>query len=171
MALNIVADERTELGRLIRATNTEKPSKEDRRALYAYLEQHGVEEIVKTGALTRNLISSLIDQAFGRHYGLTVAIAANIEQQREDLGYEKASPLERQLIDHLLLCQLRLSQCEALRNAAENREQTLAQFEHMDKRLTTAQRRYLRAVETLAKVRRLAVNVQVNIGNQQVITR
>ena len=41
---------------------------------------------------------------------------------------------------------------------------------YWDRRLNSAQQRYLRAVETLARVRRLAMvtPLQVNIGGQQV---
>jgi hypothetical protein len=46
---------------------------------------------------------------------------------------------------------------------------TLAVGDFWERRLTMAQRRYLRALETLARVRRLALPaVQVNIGAQQV---
>jgi hypothetical protein len=41
--------------------------------------------------------------------------------------------------------------------------------EYHQKRVDACQRRYLRAVETLARVRRLGVSpVQVNIGDKQV---
>ncbi len=47
---------------------------------------------------------------------------------------------------------------------------TLKQGEYWEKRLSSAQRRYLRACETLARVRKLAQAspLQVNIGAQQV---
>ena len=40
---------------------------------------------------------------------------------------------------------------------------------YWDRRLTEAQRRYLRAVNLLAKVRHIGPAVQVNVANQQVV--
>jgi hypothetical protein len=40
---------------------------------------------------------------------------------------------------------------------------------HLDARLESAQRRYLRAVALLERLRRHAPSVQINIANQQVV--
>lgn len=89
---------------------------------------------------------------------------------RRDLGYSTASPLEKMLIDHVTLCWLRLSIVE-LKHVNNTRGSTdIPQADFWDRALSAAQRRYLRAVESLARVwRLLSPNaLQVNIGAQQV---
>jgi hypothetical protein len=44
-----------------------------------------------------------------------------------------------------------------------------ATIEHLERRLSLAHRRYLESVTALARVRKLAINVQINVGQNQVI--
>lgn len=73
---------------------------------------------------------------------------------RADMGYEGASAVERSLIEHVCLCWLRLYATE-LRYEVNMKEATLAQGEFWEKKLSANQLRYLRSIETLARVRRL----------------
>jgi hypothetical protein len=95
---------------------------------------------------------------------------------RDELGYENVSQLERLLIDHLVTCWLRLQDVEwryqTIVCGSESRP--IYQVDWWERRLSATQRRYLRACETLARVRKLTRGtrpVQVNIaaaGGQQV---
>jgi hypothetical protein len=91
---------------------------------------------------------------------------------RNGLGYEGAAQLEQLLIDHAVLCWLRLQEVESGYSSAMERSMSLSQADYWDRHLSAAQRRYLRACETLARVRRLLHStLQVNIaaqGGQQV---
>ena len=93
----------------------------------------------------------------------------------KQLGYDTAPPLERLLIDFILTARLRLIAMENTYNrVVVNQPVTFKSGKYWDDRLTTAQMRYLRAIETLARVRRLERNTptfQINIareGGQQV---
>ena len=67
------------------------------------------------------------------------------------------------------LCWLRLQLIEQQYSGVQAGNMTLPQGDYWERRLSAAQRRYLRAVETLARVRRLRVPaLQVNIGEKQV---
>jgi len=97
-----------------------------------------------------------------------IVLHANYDGQLRDLGYDGASPLERSLIEHAALCWLRLQCVEQRFSYITNEGCTLAQGDYWERRLSAAQRRYLRAVETLARVRRLRLPaLQVNIGENQ----
>jgi hypothetical protein len=77
--------------------------------------------------------------------------------------------LEQMLIEEVLLCWLRLIIWEYKLTELDIEGMTLIKAEFWDKRLSGAQRRYLRACETLARVRRLTRNnpaLQVNIAAQ-----
>ncbi len=96
------------------------------------------------------------------------------EQARElraELGYDCAPALEKALIEHIILCWLRLGEAE-IRHSAVTLDNSLKTLNFMDRRLTAAHKRFTRACESLARVRRLSrPNVQVNIaaeGGQQV---
>jgi hypothetical protein len=75
------------------------------------------------------------------------------------------------LIEQIALCWLRLSIVE-VRHADHTTSGSIgiSQADYWDRALSAAQRRYLRAIESLARVRRLLHPnaVQVNIGAQQV---
>lgn len=92
------------------------------------------------------------------------------------LGGDTATPLEALLIDAVVAAWARLGYAEFNLTRATSREHTLTIALHCEKRLSAAQRRYLRAVTTLAQVRRLAVatpgilvavqgQAQVNVHN------
>lgn len=87
--------------------------------------------------------------------GVTVAA----ERLKAELGHADASPAERVLIEHAVLCHVRLGMIEHLysRRTTDRMDVT----EHYEKRLTLAQRRFTRAVETLARVRALLARAEV----------
>ena len=88
----------------------------------------------------------------------------------KQLDYDAAPMLERLLIDQILTARLRLIHAEKCYNAnVLGTTIGIAQAEYWNGLLTTAQARFLRAVETLARVRRLARNIpalQINIANE-----
>ncbi len=74
---------------------------------------------------------------------------------RRELGYESSSVVERLLIDQVALCYLRLNQWEKAHATRTITMHTLGYGQFREKRLSAAQARYLRAIETLVRVRRL----------------
>ena len=81
------------------------------------------------------------------------------ELLKAELGHAEASPAERVLIDHAVMCHVRLGMVEHL--YSRNASGRLDIIEHYEKRLTMAQRRFTRAVETLARVRALLARAEV----------
>jgi valyl-tRNA synthetase len=100
---------------------------------------------------------------------------AEMDILEKQLDYDAAPPLERLLIEHILTVRLRLIHAETCyNNAVVNQSITFKTGEYWDSLLSSTQARFLRAIETLARVRRLARNtpaLQINIareGGQQV---
>jgi len=93
---------------------------------------------------------------------------------KKDLGSDGAPMLEQLLIQQAALCWLRLTLAELAYSNVVKGSITLTLGLYMEKRLTMAQRRFTRACETLARVRKLSRNtpaLQFNIaalGGQQV---
>ena len=93
---------------------------------------------------------------------------------KDGLGYPSAPPLERLLIEQVVLCWLHLNIVELEYTDLMREPISLSSAEYWERRLSAAQRRYLRACESLARIRKLARTtpaLQVNIaahGGQQV---
>jgi hypothetical protein len=101
--------------------------------------------------------------------GIVESVKAGRLALLKELGFDTAGALERALIDHVVLCWLRLQLTEQQYTGNTRAGGTLQQGEFWERRLSAVQRRYLRACETLTRIRRLALPVmQVNVGEQQV---
>lgn len=118
-----------------------------------------------TAHIQSDIITAMVAGA-----GTREAVTRQAGRMRDDLGYHDAAELERGLIDHIVTCWLRLSTVEWRYTHIMAESITFAQADYWERRLTAAQRRYERACETLARVRRLSrpTALQVNIGERQV---
>lgn len=89
------------------------------------------------------------------------------KQMRDELGFESAPLLEKMLIEHIVLCYFRLAEAELYFSAVIAHGGTLAQIEHHQKRVGASQRRFTRACESLARVRKLSrPSVQINVATE-----
>lgn len=156
------------LGSLLEKIDTDHPTDEDRRAVADFLHKY---------PYIWRFIGDLMEQAMLRLLGNLDASAvaqaglkAAVEQLPHDLAQAGDGPLEHLLIQQVTMCWLRLAHVEYQYSAVSTQKSaTTAQLAYWDKRLNAAQRRYLRAIETLARVRKLTLPaLQINIGEQQV---
>ena len=172
MSSEISKDRSKEFHELFRKTNKEHPRKEDMVAFRKLINSDP-----KFYASLIPLAETTADSIFNRVTntpGTQEMLRANLLSTREELGYREAPPFERALIDHAALCWLRLQIVEQW--YSEKALQGTHSIEvgwYFEKRLAATQKRYLRAIETLAKVRRLArgftiLNVAAPGGQQQV---
>jgi len=148
-----------------------KPTKDDLAAYRQLLNEHTV--LMRQFGDLPIAVEKLLLLVFKNHEQMRVGAVLRIEQMRADLGYDEATVLERLLIDEVVLCWLDHHRIEI--SYAQNTKDNfslplLIQWDHV---LTSKQRRYLRAIETLARVRRLLhlPGPQLNInmpGGQQV---
>jgi hypothetical protein len=77
-----------------------------------------------------------------------------IEEKRQALDYQNSSAMERMLIDQVVLCWFRLTNMEMIHASKTYESHSLEAGLYYEKRLTGAQRRFTRACETLAKVKK-----------------
>lgn len=87
-----------------------------------------------------------------------------------DLAGDDAPLIERLLAEHAALCWAGYYLTEFDYHRVMENSPTPAQADYWERRVSAAQRRYLRAIESLARTRRLLrpKALQVNIGAQQV---
>lgn len=102
-------------------------------------------------------------------YGITRAyVLAEEDRLKHELGYEQATAIERLLIDQIMMARLRVIQVENMFNqfvACASIDPGTRPYREM--LLSKTQNRFLRAVESLARVRKLARStpaLQINIG-------
>lgn len=94
------------------------------------------------------------------------AFARKIERMTKDLQGPQPSELEKQLAQRIVLEWLLLTYFEATLTVNFDSEKWTTYYE---KRVESAQRRYLSSVKTLAQIRKLQLpNLQINVAERQV---
>ena len=152
---------------LLRSVDKNSPAKSDIQELRRWLD-----ECPELGQAAANLAEiakkAIIELGPIQQKSVKMCIEAGMIQQKNDLGYQDAPALERLLIENIAVCWLRLQVVEI--EVCNNTEgsHTLNAGRYWDQRLSVAQVRYLRAIETLARVRKTNIAIQVNIAKQQV---
>jgi len=159
-----------ELKPLLDAVDKRKPDPQAVARLRAHLAAMP-DLCLALGDTNFRLENRLIERLFP-HKAAQIAARQRAAAVRDGLGYQGATQLEQLLIDHAVLCWLRLQDVERGYSSAMERSMSLGEADFWDRHLAAARRRYLRACETLARVRRLLhPTLQVNIaaqGGQQV---
>jgi len=145
---------------LFEATNKANPKEEDKKRLQIYLKENP--EIWQSitdlsGKVRDNLISSLASES----YLVQESYRQKLGAMRDNLGWQIASELERILIEQVCLNWLRLNFIEIVHREKTQASHTIDWGNYWDKTLTSAQRRYLRACESLAKVRKLLTEAEL----------
>jgi hypothetical protein len=99
---------------------------------------------------------------------LIESVRAGLDRLRDELGGETQNAVEALAIDACLTAWLdqQLTTTRFSQNQANGL--ALEAAEHWQRRLSLTQRRYLRALETLSRIRKLNINIQINVADQQV---
>ncbi len=142
-----------------RANKTDAKPK-DVEALRAMLSAHGDLKLWRnvTGIMAAAEDQLLRTPALPR--GGALCWKERLESLREEMGGADAPPVERMLIQHAALCWLRLGLVESDHAGRTGGDHTYASGVYWDKRLSAAQRRFSRAVESLAQVRKLSAEAE-----------
>jgi hypothetical protein len=75
------------------------------------------------------------------------------ELRRDQLGWKEASPLERLMIERIMLCWVRLLWTEHYNGSFMQPSIPMRESEYADKMFSRAYNRYVKAIESLAKLR------------------
>lgn len=149
-----------ELNRIFKATNKNDPKPADVEALRTLLDEDPA--IWQRAAdLAVNVQNSILEGSFGKSAFLCEIMKKKLRDLRDQLGWEQATMLEQIAIRHVCLCWLNLNITEQLANQNLSDRHSTESGLYWDKRLTGAQKRHLRAVETLAKVRKLSTETRL----------
>ena len=152
----------TELNDLVARCNVAKPKSTDLAALRKVMSSTAGAHVTLLSGTT------LAQVIIGGDGALKIVTDAELNRLRYDLGADDCPPVERSLIDHIVTCWARLQVAERRLTSATCDVHEPSHGIYWERRVTEAQRRYLRALGLLARMRALT-SVQVNIAtNQQV---
>ncbi|MBP8056838.1 MAG: hypothetical protein KA314_13455 [Chloroflexi bacterium] len=159
-------DQIAELETLLAKVNNSK-SPRDVAALTRFLRQHP--GLWLYGAnLSEWAIMELVN-GFKLEPGLKAMYKMAQEQLGTELISEPNNLLEQLLVQQVVLAWFRMSLVEYAYSQATNENTEFKRWDFLEKRLNASQRRFLRACETLARVRKLNVPVvQLNVAHQQI---
>lgn len=156
-----------DLTALVQRVNAPHPTRADLDTLRAVLATDAGAGITVIGG---DCILTAILDAYGAGPGAQLVMRADADRVARTLGRDTAPPFERPLIDHVVAAWVRLQLVERDHARSTAGSHSPESGAYWDRRLSEAQRRYLRAVNLLAKLRHLGpAQVQVNIGGQQVV--
>lgn len=163
----------TEFLEIVERCYVENPNKNDLKTLEKWVKDYPFlwSTVLDLAVSVRGaLIDKVVSQEAGQ-----IGIRANVKAMQEEMGYNIVPMVERLLIDNVINSWLRYQWAEyQLASFMGEPRVTFSEIEYWEKRLTATQRRYLRAIETLARVRKITRNtpmLQVNIateGGQQI---
>ena len=120
--------------------------------------------------LTELTETQLIESLAGDSVLVQEVIREDLAHRRRALGYDEARDLERLLIEQVILTWLHYYRVQHGYRQTVGKQFLIVQEDRWERKLNAAQRRHLRAVETLARVRKLSGRgpIQINIAEQQV---
>ena len=145
---------------IINATNKEKPKENDVEALHKLFEEKPQiwQELTDLAESVQNRILS---ESFSSSVMLKESYKKRLALMRDNLGWSEASEIERILIEQVCLNWLRLNLLESIHFTKTTGNHSSEHGIYWEKRLSGAQRRYLRAGESLAKVRKLLAEAEL----------
>jgi len=97
------------------------------------------------------------------------SLLATIENMERELGAAKATGAERMLIENVITSWYSLQIAEGKAEGALDGDYSMRVKEFWCRRLDSAHIRFSRAVSSLAQYRKVSVQIQINIAEQQIV--
>lgn len=159
MSDKLVAKDEDEF-ELLQRVNQANPSEKDRKALRERFKEDPAlwQNIADLAKYTENKI---LDDYCSSSFMSREAYREKLTALRDELGWNNASHIEKGLIEQVCLNWLRLNIMEMIHYSKMKESHSIETGIYWEKTLTTTQRRYLRACESLAKVRKLLAEAEL----------
>ena len=120
------------------------------------------------GNLARCVETSFTKSICGDDLIVREAIYAQLVVMKKELLGEDPTPLEKLLVDRIVACWLQVQDTES-RYAQHHLGMSVKQGDYHQRRMESANKRYLAAIKSLALIRKLALPaLQVNIARKQI---
>jgi hypothetical protein len=150
-----------EVKAVLKRTDKANPAPEDLTVLHEIFDK--VPAMYRhSGNPQQAIFNEILGKIMGNSAFYREAAKRYVAEMKTELGYESSTFVEKMLIDEIVMRWLRLQAMENNHKNTTYGTHTLEEGMYVDKRLHLAQKRYLRAIETLAKVRRLIARTQAD---------
>ena len=164
MSVTLQVDNQESLDKIndvIKRTNKENPKPEDLQTLKEVFDEFP-ELALRTGNLRNHIFNSILDTAVGKSALTREASERYIKNMKTELGYFSPTVtfVEKMLIDEITMRWLRLQVMEQSHYNSTTGQHSMKEGIYCEKRLHLTQKRYLQAIETLAKVRKMIAITQ-----------
>lgn len=166
---HLTNSEISRLNRLIKKTQLENPNPRDIQALRTMLETHPQLWRVM-GDLVHISIHAVLGLDNWLNQGTRLSVEIGIREIKKDLGYDQAPALEKMLIDQIVVTWLQVNKTRIKYEQVQSAGVSVQSALYWEDRLNGANARYLRAIDSLARHRKVSPPgaIQVNIGARQV---
>jgi hypothetical protein len=139
---------------LLRANNKSQPSKEEKEALCKHLDANP-ELWQKIGDFAGRIQDRIIGDSASDSFLAQESYRRRLAKMRDALGWQTVTEAERILIEQVCLNWIRLNFMEAVHREKLQKSHSVRDGIYFEKMLDGAQKRFTRACEALAKVKKL----------------
>jgi hypothetical protein len=151
--------DKLDLERIINATNKSNPKPADLEALKKILDENP-KVWQSAGNLTIGMQKGIVSKHFSNSAFVQESIERYLLELRNQLGWKDATELEKILIRQVCLCWLNLHITEARKLETTSGNHSMREGIYWEKALIAAQKRYLKAVETLGKMQKIVAQTK-----------
>jgi hypothetical protein len=139
--------------------DTDKPKKNDLLALEKFLDETP-NYVDFVGNRQNQLLHQMLEKDFKDSVLVRKTTEKFIEKMKSEMGYATSTFIEKMLIEEIIMRWLRLQMVEGLHYQNTSKIHPSETGYYWDRRLTQAQNRYLKAINTLTKVRKMIAQTQ-----------
>ncbi len=137
---------------LIKLTNKENPKPEDLKRLRQVLDEDS--SLVRGNETNKRAFDAVIN-SYTTSALMKELYQRQINEKRESLNYGSENVMVQMLIDQVILCNIRLNSYEMFHAEKIRENNSIDNGLYWDRLLSTYQRRFQKACESLAKVKKL----------------
>lgn len=150
---------REDMYALIKRIDKDDPKPEDLKLLSKEMDAKP-EVFLSIGNLQKNVFSQVLEKAVSSNFHKE-CVKRYVEEMQTELGYHSSTFVEKMLIDEIILRWLRLQNMEtSYQNNVVNNSHSAENGAYFEKILEQSNKRFLRAVESLVKVRKMIAQTQ-----------
>ena len=116
---------------------------------------------------SRGLTEHLIEKMYGAEHKIIGPLKNGIEEMRIELGYDNSSTIEQLLIDDIIFGFFQMRNMQIiLANFIVMEGATHKKIRFADQMVSSAQRRFYKSIQTLTRLKKTGINLQINIATE-----
>jgi hypothetical protein len=146
-------DDSLQLSMLVLKANKGKENGPEVKELRKFLDEH--EEFAHSHTVVAHTVKRAVMLKVIKEPGNFELFEREYKMRRDELGWRDATPIERLMIERIMLLWVRLLWCENYNGSFMQPSVSIRESEYADKMYARAHTRYVKAVESLARLRQV----------------